>query len=83
MKKIIDIALNILSVPPNEKKISIIHKSNHNCSRKNQVVLLMITDNKQEDTPDKWHHIALKSEITDGGYKKSINSISKLFRGIT
>ena len=61
----------------------IIHKSKHNRSRKNQVVLLMITDNKQEDTPDKWHYIALKSEITDDGYKKPINSISKLFRGIT
>ena len=48
-----DIALNISSVPPNEEIINIIHKSNHNRNRKNQVVLLTITDNKQEDTPDK------------------------------
>ena len=41
-----DIVLNILSVPPNEEKIHIIYKSKHNHSRKNQVVLLMITDNK-------------------------------------
>ena len=48
-----DIALNISSVPPNEEIINIIHKSNHNRNHKNQVVLLTITDNKQEDTPDK------------------------------
>ena len=78
-----DIALNILSVPSNTEKIDLIYKSKHNCSRKNQVVLLMITDNNQEDTPDEWHYIALKSEITDDGYKKPINSISKLFKGIT
>ena len=43
----------------------------------------MITDNDQEDTQNKWHYIALKSKITDNNNKKSINSISKLFRGIT
>ena len=65
-----DIALNILSVPPNTEKINLIYKSKHNCSRKNQVVLVMITDNEQEDTKDKWHYIALKSISTDNGYKK-------------
>ena len=68
---------------PMKKKTSIIHKSKHNKSRKNQVVLLMITGNKQEDTPDEWRYIALKSEITDDTHKKPINSISKLFRGMT
>ena len=43
----------------------------------------MITDNNQEDIQGKWHYIALKGDITDDGYKKPINSISKLFRGIT
>ena len=43
----------------------------------------MITDKDQEDTEEKWHYIALKSEPTDDRYKKPINSISALFRGIT
>ena len=43
----------------------------------------MITDKDQEDTEEKWHYIALKSEPTDNGYKKSTRSLSKLYRGIT
>ena len=39
-----NIALNILSVPPNEEKINLINKSDLNCKCKNQVLLLMITD---------------------------------------
>ena len=65
-----DIALNILSAPSNEKKLNIICKSKYNRKCKNQVVLLIITDNEQQDTEEKWHYIALKSEITDDGYKK-------------
>ena len=42
----------------------------------------MITDNEQEDTEDKWHYIALKSELTDDGYKKPTQSLSRLSRGI-
>ena len=64
-----DIALNILSAPTKEK-INIICKSKYNRKRKYQVVLLMITDNEQEDTEDKWHYIALKSGLTDDGYEK-------------
>ena len=77
-----DIALNILCAPTKEK-INIICKSKCNRKRKYQVVLLMITDNKQEDTEDKWHYIALKSELTDDGYKKPTQSLSRLSRGIT
>ena len=77
-----DIALNILSAPSKEK-IDIIYKSKYHCKRKNQEVLLMITNNEQKDTEEKWHYIALKSELTDDGYKKPASSISKLFRGIT
>ena len=65
-----DITLNILSAPPNKEQINIIYKSSHNCKRGKQVALLMITDNEQEDEPDKWHYLAVKS-------------ISGLFRGIT
>ena len=64
-----DIALNILSAPTKEK-INIICKSKYNRKRKYQVVLLMITDNEQEGTEDKWHYIALKSGLTDDGYEK-------------
>ena len=30
----------------------------------------MITDKEQEDTEERWHYIALKSELADNGYKK-------------
>ena len=43
----------------------------------------MIKDNEQEDMPDKWHYFALKSMPTIDNYKKPIQSISRLFRGIT
>ena len=40
------IALNILYVPHNTKKIHIAYKSRHNLTREKQVILLMITDGK-------------------------------------
>ena len=43
----------------------------------------MITNNEQEDAEEKWHYIALKSELTDDGYKGPLSSLSRLFRGIT
>ena len=49
------IALNILFVPHNNKKIRLAYKSKHNFERENQVNLLMITDSK------KWHYLAAKS----------------------
>ena len=48
------ITINVLQVPHNEKNITHVYKLKHNHTRKNQVVLLMITDGK------KWHYIALK-----------------------
>ena len=75
------IALNIF-VPYNKKEINIIYTSKYNHKRKNQVVLLMITDNEQGDTDEKWHYIALKSEITDDRYKKTIQSLSGLHQSI-
>ena len=45
-----EIALNILYVPHNTKKITIAHKSKHNLTReKKQVILLMISN------CEKWH----------------------------
>ena len=49
------IALNILFVPHNTKLIRLTYKSKYNHKRKNQVILLMITDCK------KWHYLAVKS----------------------
>ena len=49
------IALNILFVLYNTEKIRLVYKSKHNFARKNQVILLMITDGK------KWHYLVVKS----------------------
>ena len=49
------IALNILYVPHNTEKIRHAYKSKYNLNRKNQVILLMITDGV------KWHYVAVKS----------------------
>ena len=69
-------SLNILFVPHNEKTINLPHKSKYNRKRKNQVVLLMITNG------EKWHYIALKNERTDDGFNGPIRSVSRLFRRI-
>ena len=66
-----------------KKKISVVYKSKYNRKRKNQVVLLMITDAEQQDTIEKWHYIALKSEIDADGNKKPTQCSSALYRGVT
>ena len=48
------IALNILLVPYNTEQIRLAYNSKYNTKRKNQVMLLMITDGK------KWHYFAVK-----------------------
>ena len=48
------IALNILYVPHNTKKIHLAYKSKHNLTREKQVILLMITDG------EKWNYTAVK-----------------------
>ena len=58
------IALNILSVPHDEKTINLAYKSKYNCKRKNKVVLLMIADGKKtalycqkiQHTDDRFNH---------------------------
>ena len=52
------LALNILYVPHNTKKIRHAYKSKYNLTRENQVILLMITDGK------KWHYLAVKDLFT-------------------
>ena len=78
-----EITLNILYVPPNRKIVNLACKSKYNRKRKNQVVLLMITDGKQSDEIGKWHYIALKSVSTDNGFNHPRRNLSRLFRGIT
>ena len=50
-----EIALNILYVPHNTKKIQIAYKSKHNLTRAKQVILLMITNGEN------WHYLVVKS----------------------
>ena len=64
-------------VPHEEETINLAYKSKYNRERKNQVILLMITNGK------KWHYIALKSERTEDEFNRPTKSLPKLFRGIT
>ena len=50
-----EIALNILYVPHNTKKIEIAYKSKHNLTREKQVILLMISNGEN------WHYLVVKS----------------------
>ena len=50
-----NVALNILYVPFNTKKIEIAYKSKYNLIRDNQILLLMISNGKN------WHYSAVKS----------------------
>ena len=49
-----EIASNIIFAPHNKKEINIVYKSKHNPKRKNQVILLMITDGKR------WHYLTVR-----------------------
>ena len=60
-------ARNILYVPTDTQEIKIAYRSKYNRKRKNQVIL-MIMDNEQQDSIEKYHYIALKSEENDDGY---------------
>ena len=50
-----EIALNILYVPNNTRKIQVAYKSKNNLTCDKQVILLMITDG------EKWHHLTVKN----------------------
>ena len=50
-----EIALNILCVPHNTKKIEIAYKSKHNLTREKQVILLMISNGEN------WRYLVVKS----------------------
>ena len=50
-----NVALNILYIPYNTKKVEIAYKSKYNLVRDNQIILLMITDG------EKWHYVVVKN----------------------
>ena len=50
-----EIALNILYVPHNTKKIHVAYKSKHNLTREKQIILLMISNS------EKWHYLTVKN----------------------
>ena len=53
-----EIALNILYVPHNTKKIKIAYKSKHNLTREKQVILLKISNGEN------WHYLTVKNLST-------------------
>ena len=50
-----EIALNILYVPHNTKKIEIAYKSKHNLTREKQVILIIISNGEN------WHYLTVKN----------------------
>ena len=50
-----EVALNILYVPYNTKKINIAYKSKNNLTQESQIILLMISDGQ------KWHYLVVKN----------------------
>ena len=50
-----EIALNILYVPHNTKKINIAYKSKHSLTREKKVILLIISNG------EKWHYLVIKN----------------------
>ena len=50
-----EVALNILYVPYNTKKINIAYKSKNNLTQEKQIILLMINDGQ------KWHYLVVKN----------------------
>ena len=50
-----EVALNILYVPYNTKKLNIAYKSKNNLTHKRQIILLMISDGQ------KWHYLVVKN----------------------
>ena len=52
-----EIALNILYVSHNTKKIHVAYKSKHNLTREKQVILLMISNGEN------WHYLVVKNHL--------------------
>ena len=78
-----DIALNVLFAPfPKSNKnkyIFIEYRSKKNFTVKYQVTRIKISNNDW----DKWHFLALKSELDNNGNMRCTQSFSKLMRSIS
>ena len=70
--------MNILYVPFGEENVCPEYISNRNFDKKDQIILL-----KKSDDKDKWHFLALPSILDEDGVKRPIKSLSRLMEGIS
>ena len=73
-----DVALNILCIPFEEENVLPEYISNRNFDKKDQVILLKISDGK-----GKWHFLALPSDLDKNGVKRPYKSLSRLMEDIS
>ena len=73
-----DVALKVLYVPFEEKNICPEYISNRDFDKKDQIILLKISDGK-----GKWHFLALPSILDEDGVKRPYKSLSRLMEGIS
>ena len=73
-----DVALNILCIPFEEENVLPEYISNRNFDKKDQAILLKISDGK-----GKWHFLALPSVLDEDGVKRPYKSLSRLMEGIS
>ena len=66
-----EVALNVLYVPHNTRKIQVAYKSKNNLTCNKQVILLMITDG------EKWHYLTVKN--LPGLLRRITSTIKKIF----
>ena len=74
----VDIALNVLYMPPREKNRCPEYISKRNFHTKNQTILLNITDESE-----KRHFLALPSILDEDGVKRPTKSLSRLMEDIS
>ena len=73
-----DVVLNILYIPFEEENVLPEYISNRNFDKKDQAILLKISDGK-----GKWHFLALPSVLDEDGVKRPYKSLSRLMEGIS
>ena len=73
-----DVALNILYIPFEEENVLPEYILNRNFDKKDQVILLKISDGK-----GKWHFLALPSDLDEDGVKRPYKSLARLMEGIS
>ena len=73
-----DVALNILYILFEEANVLPEYISNRNFDKKDQVILLKISDGN-----GKWHFLALPSVLDKDGVKRPYKNLSRLMEGIS